>query len=99
MEYSSQNQKKVDSGLNNANLTPIITISNKKEIFWNLINSAIAGGLVFLGGLSTGNLNKTSVIVALVTSGIIAFNKFRDYWVSEKNEYCEKPLLCLFKFI
>jgi len=66
---------------------PIITASNKKEIFYNLVNSALAGGLVFLGSLTAGNVSIEGICAAVGAAGIVAITKFSEYWKSEKKEY------------
>lgn len=61
-----------------------------KEIKWHVINSLLAGALVFLGSLSSGDLTIKGAIFALVTSCIVIVTKFRDYWVTEEKEYKNK---------
>ena len=61
--------------------------SNKKEIIWNIINSLLAGGLVFIGAFSDGEITKTGIITAISAAGIVALNLFKDYWSKEKKEY------------
>jgi hypothetical protein len=56
----------------------------KKEIIWNVINSLLAGGLVFLGSLLDGKITTQGCIAALIAAGIIALTKFRDFWQTEK---------------
>lgn len=51
-----------------------------KVITWNIINSLLAGSLVFLGALSTGNISWESVYFAFIASGVIAVNQFKDFW-------------------
>jgi len=63
-----------------------------KEILWNIINSALAGGLVFLGACTTGSITTQSIIIALFASGIIALTSFKKYWESEEGDYNVKPL-------
>lgn len=53
---------------------------NKKEIIWNIVNAGIAGGLVFLGGLTTGPITWTTVGAGVVAFFIVVLTKFRDYW-------------------
>ena len=60
---------------------------NKEEIIYNLINSALAGALVFLGSLSTGEITFEGFYFALIGAGIILITKFKNYWDSEKKEY------------
>lgn len=67
----------------------------RKEIFWNLINSGLAGGLVFLGSLSTGKITLDGFIFGLVAAGIVAITKFQSYWRKEERQYLTK----LFNFI
>lgn len=80
--------------------------NNKKEIIYNIINSILAGALVFFGALSSElaqhGLNeeafaelKTGIMVGLVTSILIALTKFKDFWDSERKEYKNH----IFKFI
>ena len=63
---------------------------NKDEIIWNLINSGLAGLLVFLGSLSNGVLSWKGLIFAVIAAGIVATTKFSDYWKSEQKEYTRK---------
>lgn len=72
----------------------LITNENKKEIFFNVINSLLAGGLVFLGSIQTG-FSLKGLYVALIASLIVAVVKFKIYWESEAPEYCQK----VFSFI
>jgi len=73
----------------------LISQQNKKEIIWNIINSLLAGSLVFLGSLTNG-FNWKGVCVGLIASGIVAITKFKDYWTKEKSEYHETKV---FSFI
>ena len=59
----------------------------KKEICWNIVNSLLAGGLVFLGALTSGEITKAGIITSLVAAGIVALAQFKDYWKGEQNEY------------
>lgn len=59
---------------------------NKEEIYWNIINSLLAGLLVFFGAFTTGNVNKTSIIIALMTALIVIITKFKDYWLTQEQE-------------
>lgn len=68
---------------------------NKDEIVWHIINSLLSAALVFMGALTTGNINKTTIIISLVTGGVVALSKFKDYWQSEEKEYTSK----LFSFV
>lgn len=58
---------------------------NKKEIIWNLINSLIAGLLVFCGAFTTGTVTTTGLIAAASASMIVFLTKFKDYWVNDKS--------------
>ena len=61
--------------------------SQSKEIIWNVINSALAGALVFLGACSAGSITWASVITSLIAAGIVAIARFKDYWGKEESEY------------
>ena len=65
----------------------IIGKENKKEIFWNIINSLIAGSLVFVGSFSSGELSWRSLATAGAAALLVAITKFGNYWASEKKEY------------
>lgn len=65
----------------------LITTQNRKEIFWNLINSVLAGGLVFLGSVADGDLSWRGVAASLITAGIVIITKFKGYWEKEETEY------------
>lgn len=74
----------------------LIDLNNRKEIFWNMINSLLAGILVFLGSVSTAEaITSRGVLAALVTALIVAITKFNSFWNEEKKEYSHKA----FKFI
>jgi len=59
---------------------------NREEILWNIINSFLAGLLVFFGAFTTGNISKTSIIIALMTAFIVIITKFKDYWLTQERE-------------
>lgn len=66
-----------------------------KEIVWHSVNSLLAGGLVFLGAMSTGKIDFETIVLAFVAAGIVCLSQFKDFWTAEKPEYSPK----LFKFI
>ena len=68
---------------------------NKYEILYNIINSTIAGGLVFLGSFSNGSLTKAGLAFAVAAFLIVFLTKFKNYWDGEKGEYSVK----LFNFV
>jgi len=53
---------------------------NKKDIIYNLINSGIAGALVFAGAMASGGLTSTGICAALGASLVVFLTKFREYW-------------------
>lgn len=65
---------------------------NKEEIIYNIVNSLIAGSLVLAGSVVDGTITKTGLMAALAASVIVAIAKFKDYWESEKPEYCKNLL-------
>jgi len=68
---------------------------NKNEIIWNLINSVLAGGLVFVGAFADGNITRIELIISAAASLIVLITKFKDYWTSQESEYSKK----VFKFL
>lgn len=61
---------------------------NKYSIYYILIDCLIAGVLVIGGALSTGNVDKTSMVAACGAALVVFLTKFKDYWKSEKSDYC-----------
>lgn len=71
--------------------------NNKDEIIWNIINSLIAGVLVFAGAIAGAGFKFSSegFLIALATSLIVALTKFKDYWATQEGEYRNaKNLFC-----
>jgi len=58
----------------------LITKQNKKEIFYNIVNACLAGGLVLLGSFTTGEITKEGLIFAIIASAIVILSKFKEYW-------------------
>ena len=56
----------------------------KKEIVWNIVNACLAGGLVFLGGCSTGNISWETIYISFVAGLIAGIIQFKDFWQEEK---------------
>ena len=63
-----------------------------KEILWNVVNSLLAGFLVFIGAFSDGQLSQQEALISLGAALAIAVTQFKDYWKSEESEYCNKTL-------
>lgn len=59
----------------------------KKEIFYYIINSFLAGALVLLGAFSTGIINQEAIFTAIIVSVMIGVTKFKEYWDGEQKEY------------
>ncbi len=69
----------------------------KKEILWNIINSFLAGGLVFLGALTAGKISWESLGAAVLIGLTAAFVQFKNYWDKEKKEYYAPKLFSFIK--
>jgi hypothetical protein len=65
-----------------------------KEIIWNLVNSGLAAGLVFTGGLVSGIVTWETVMASVAAGLIVGINQFKDYWNKEKSEYCDDGINC-----
>jgi fluoride ion exporter CrcB/FEX len=63
---------------------------NKNEIFYNIINSFIAGALVFLGSVADGTITSEGIGVAIIAGLLVAFTKFQQYWKTQESEYSSK---------
>jgi len=68
---------------------------NKHEILYNLINCGLAGGLVFIGSLSSGEITSQGLGFSVLAFLLAFFTKFKDYWKTQKPEYTTK----VFNFI
>ncbi|NJO30848.1 MAG: hypothetical protein HC874_27320 [Richelia sp. SL_2_1] len=58
----------------------------KKATKYALINSAIAGGLVFLGAFASGQITVVGVVSALSASLIVFLTKIKDYFGKVTNK-------------
>lgn len=65
-------------------------VSEAKEIIYNIVNSLLAGGLVFLGAFSSGPITWQSIGLAAIAAGAVALTQFKNYWDGEKQEYASK---------
>jgi hypothetical protein len=64
-------------------------------ILVKIINSLLAGALVFLGALTSGEITEQGALAALIAAGVVAITQFRDFW-NEYEEQCTKPKLFSF---
>lgn len=74
------------------------SLFNKREIIWNIVNALIAGSLVFLGAMTTGQeITWASIGMSIVASLIVVITKFKDYW----NKVCKnkKDNTMIFQFL
>jgi hypothetical protein len=62
-------------------------IKNKSEILYMLIDSFIAGGLVFFGAFVSNGFTQAGFITAICTSGTVAFLKMQNYFKSNEKKY------------
>ena len=63
-----------------------------KEILWNIVNSLLAGALVFVGAFSSGNISAETLCIAVVAGLSVAIIQFKNYWGKEEAEYSNKTL-------
>ena len=68
----------------------LISQKNRKEIFWNIVNALLVGGVFFLGSLSSGTLTFNGIFFGLITAIAVALTRFKKYWDGEEKEYCKK---------
>jgi len=73
----------------------LISQKNRKEIFWNIVNALLAGGLILLGSLSSGNFTTQGIILSIVASLTVMLTKVQHYWKKKEREYCK----VLFNFV
>ena len=73
--------------------------TQKKEIFYNVINSLLAGALVLFGACSTGNpITLESLGFALGAACVTAISQFKKYWESQASEYSSAKLLTFISY-
>lgn len=60
---------------------------NRHEIKYHLINSLLAGGMVFVGAIADGKVSKHEIMASFGAAALIAFIKFKEYWAEQKGEY------------
>jgi len=68
-----------------------------KEIAWNIVNSFLAGFLVFLGGFSSGNVTFETLGFAAITACIAAVVQFKNYWTKVEPNYKAAKLFTFIK--
>lgn len=69
--------------------------TQKQEIIYKIVNSLLAGVLVFLGTCVDGELTLKGMGISVAASLIIAITKFKEYWDGEESEYSNR----LFTFL
>ena len=65
----------------------IIMDQQQKQIFWNIVNSLLAGALVILGSCASGGLTWESFGLAVVAGLTVAVTKFKSFWEKEEGDY------------
>lgn len=72
---------------------------NKDEIIWNIINSLIAGALVFLGAVAGAGFKFSfeGFAISIATALVVALTKFKDYWTTQEGEY--QSIVKMFNFL
>lgn len=75
----------------------LINEQQKKEIFYNIINSFLSGALVFFGTIVGAGFEFSfkGVCIAFGVAFIVFLTKFKGYWDGEAGEYSKK----LFNFV
>jgi hypothetical protein len=68
---------------------------NKNQIIWNIVNSLLSGGLVFLGTCLDGELTLKGVLVASLVAGTVALTKFKQFWEKEEANFSRQ----IFNFV
>lgn len=60
--------------------TKVVWRTKKEMIAWHLINSGMAGALVFAGAFINGGLTKQAIVAAGAASFIVGLTKFKEFW-------------------
>jgi hypothetical protein len=62
--------------------------SLRRVIFIKAINSLLAGFLVLLGAISTGNLTTKGIVLAIAASSGAAIAQFKEFWDNLDHQIC-----------
>lgn len=93
---SLENQLNIAEQANQLQAQLIRTANGEvKEVIWNIVNSFLAGVLVFLGSLTNGNITRAGLIASGITSIGAGIVLFKEYWTTQKKEYTNY----MFKFL
>lgn len=60
---------------------------NRYEIYYQVVNSALAGVLVLIGSLANGQITSAGVMSAILAFCLIFFTKFSHYWKTQQKEF------------
>lgn len=52
-------------------------------ITWHVINSLLAGALVFFGAFVDGEITKVGLLASASASFIVALTKFKEFWETQ----------------
>lgn len=67
--------------------------SEKKEIYWNVINALLGGAISFFSILlATGEITVKGIGISLLTLFLVAVTRFKEYWTKEEKEYKHKQI-------
>lgn len=66
---------------------PFLSLGEKREIFYNFVNSILAGLLVFLGACTDGGVTSKTLAVGGIAALAVAITKFSVYWSKEEKDY------------
>jgi hypothetical protein len=75
--------------------TKIVWRSKKEMFAWNIINSILAGTLVFTGAFTDGIITKNELLIMLGISILVMITKLKEFWDTQEGVY--RPML--FHFI
>lgn len=64
------------------------------EVKWNLINSALAGALVFAGTAADGNITLRGIALSFFAGLVVGITKFKEFWAGQ-----DPSTSCLFNFV
>ena len=65
---------------------------SKQEIIYYIVNSFLAGALVFLGSFADGEITKKGLLIASITAITIFLIKFRIFWESVSPKETSKKI-------
>jgi hypothetical protein len=61
--------------------------SEKREIVYSIVSAFLAGAFIFIGALTSNNITKSTLAMAILAFLLVFVTNFKQYWEGERNQY------------